>query len=91
VKKYTDAEPPQLEIIFLRFVPRMKKKKKFIASVSEERRGVFSAYESLFICQYFGGVMKEAGPLQIICSYIVIAYLSGTPCGSVEAVHLRLM
>jgi hypothetical protein len=30
---------------FLRFVPRMKKKKKFIASVSEERRGVFSAYE----------------------------------------------
>jgi hypothetical protein len=57
----------------------MKKRKKFVVAVYEERRGFFSAYESLFICQYFGGVIKEAGPLQIICSYIVMAYLSGTP------------
>ena len=96
VKKYTETVPPHRQLFFVNFVPRMKKKRKkkkeiHVVAVSEDRTGIYSAYESLVICQHCCAAIKEVGPLQIACSYIAMAYLSNTPHGCVEAVHLRLM
>ena len=90
VKKWTENLPIASSFLTLR-AKNVEEKEFHVVSVSEERRGVFSAYESLFICQHCGAVIKQAGPVQIVCSYIEMAYQSITPRGFVEAVSLRFV